>query len=482
MLQPTTDMYKRLIELFLWIGGAILATYFLPEFAKLAFYIIMLAAYFRSKDEAMWLTFFFIISDGFWGFFNNFEVVLSVLPGLPPIEMGHIYILLTIIKASKEKSPGPMFIDKFLIVMAIYIGFLVMQGYVMGLSPEMNVQFRMVKFIFPLMLFYSIPRLFRTEEQYRDCFMYMFPFAFLALFAQVFTIATHMTPSQVMGVHGNFWFLVDVSKGKTYRGFYSSGMVLLTFFGALYYLAHRGKNFNFLYLFAVVGANMMSIFLSATRGWLLGMSLGLVLFFLFVLKLTPKRLATISISTLVLVAGLFSIPIVGVQFANAIKRMTTLEALAGGDMTAHGTLSRISERSPRVMGKWIETPLTGWGFSDTFFKYADFHVGNQTILMHSGILGALIMGMFFVYFHSQLFFRSTRLPRGHPLKDALLVFVIFFPGWFFIHSSSGQHFSYYQDPGDAIISALYFSFGALAYKLSFNPFKPSLRPPKEGTT
>lgn len=121
------------------------------------------------------------------------------------------------------------------------------------------------------------------------------------------------------------------------------------------------------------------------------------------------------------------------------------------------------------MDKWSETPITGWGFSDTFFKYGDFHVGNQNILLHSGILGALIMGLFIFYFHGMLLARSLQLYPGHPYKEASIVFSTFFPGWFLIHSSSGQHFSFYSDPGNSIVIAYYLTLGALTYRLSFNP-------------
>lgn len=461
-------MYKRLAEVFFWIGLTILAAYYLPKISQLPAYTAMLIAYFRSRDEAKWMTIFFVISDGFWGFFNSYEIVLTLLPGLPPIELGHIYILLSIIKATKEDPPKLLFFDNILKIMAVYVGFLVIQGYLLGLKGDMNVQFRMVKFIFPLALFYSIPRLFRKEEHFRDFFALCFPFAFFALFAQVFTIVTHMTPSQFLGVYREFWFTVDVNKGKTYRGFYSTGMILLTTFGAMYFLARRERFFNFTYLFAVLGANMMSVYLSATRGWVVGLSSGLVLFLLFVLKPDLKKIGRMVGASVILVVGLMAIPIVNKQFTNAFMRLTTLEALASGDATAKGTLSRITERSPRVMNKWSETPLTGWGFSDTFFEYQDFHVGNQNVLLHSGILGAVLMGIFFVTFHGSLFFRNRKLPRGHPWKDALLVFVVFFPGWFFIHSSSGQHFSYYQYPGQAIIVVTYMSLGGLAYRRSYD--------------
>ena len=308
--------------------------------------------------------------------------------------------------------------------------------------------------------------MFQTEESYRQIFLYAFPMAFMALFAQVFTITTGQTPSQFLGVYRDFWFTVDVNKGKTYRGFYSTGMVLFTFFGALYYLADRKKSFNTMYLFAIVAANMLSVILSATRGWLIGLGFGLFCFLVFVQKMSIKRLAGISLVAIFFTGALMLIPVVGKQFSNAILRFTTLEKLAAGDVTAGGTLERLDKRAPPVVEKWEESPLTGWGFSDTFMRVQDFHVGNQNILMHSGVLGGLLLLMFFIYFHYKLFARSVTLPADHPLKSALLVFIIFFPGWFMIHSSSGQHFAFYCDPDKGMIQAVYFCMGAFAYKLS----------------
>jgi len=43
------------------------------------------------------------------------------------------------------------------------------------------------------------------------------------------------------------------------------------------------------------------------------------------------------------------------------------------------------------------------------------------------------------------------------------VFVIFLFGWFVLHSSSGQQFSFSTSPANAIIQAIFFSFGAYKY-------------------
>lgn len=470
-------MLRKLAEFFLLLGATILAIYYLPEIAKTPFCILLLIAYFRSSNEAMWLAFFLTTSDGFWGYFNSYDVVIKLIPGLPAIEVEQIYIALALIKASKRENPGAFFHDNMLRIMAVYIGFLVVQGYSLGLSPELNVQFRLVKYLLPLAMFYALPRLFRKEEDFRDFFVYVFPMAFLALFAQVFTITTSLTPSQFLGVYKKFWFTVDVAKGKTYRGFYSSATVLLSYFGAFFWLTRKERHFDPRYLFAVLAACYLCVVLSATRGWLIGFTLMLGLFLVFVLKMGAKQMASFALVIAVGVSLLMLIPVVEKQFTNAFLRFTTLEKLASGDATAGGTLSRITERSPRVMDKWSESPVSGWGFSDEYFKYGDFHVGNQNILLHAGIIGAILMGIFILYFHGSLLARSLQLLRGNPYKETLLVWVTFFPGWFSIHSSSGQHFSFYSDPVGGIVLGVYLTMGALMYKLSFNPLRKTEKSP-----
>jgi len=462
-------MLRKLAEFFLWLGATILATYYLPEIAKTPFYILMLIAYFRSSNEAMWLALFLTTADGFWGFFNPYDVVVKIIPGLPAIEVEQLYIALTLIKASRLESPGPYFHRNMLWVLGGYVAFLVVQGYTMGLSTQMNVQFRLVKFLLPLALFYSIPRLLRTEENFRDFFVYVFPLAFLALFAQVFTITTSLTPSQFLGVYKKVWFTVDVDKGKTYRGFYSNNTVLLSYFGAFYWLSRKKIFFDSRYLFAVMAACYLCVVLSATRGWLIGFSLMLALYLIFVLKMSIRQTASIGFVSAVIVSLLMLIPVVEKQFTNAFLRFTTLEKLASGDATAGGTLSRITERSPRVMDKWSESPVSGWGFSDEFFKYGDFHVGNQNILLHAGIIGAILMLVFIFFYHGKLLARSLQLLKGNPYKETLLLWATFFPGWFSIHSSSGQHFAFYADPVGGIVIGVYLTMGAMLYKLSFNP-------------
>jgi O-antigen ligase len=142
----------------------------------------------------------------------------------------------------------------------------------------------------------------------------------------------------------------------------------------------------------------------------------------------------------------------------------TLEAIVAGDLTAKGTLIRLERRVPRVMKKWRESPITGWGFSNEYFKYADGHIGNHNILLHSGITGFLLMIAFFIYFNAMIILKSMSMPDGVEWKKGLLVFSIFFLGWFIIHSTSWQYFSFYQDPNIGTIQALFLSWGAMVFQ------------------
>lgn len=123
--------------------------------------------------------------------------------------------------------------------------------------------------------------------------------------------------------------------------------------------------------------------------------------------------------------------------------------------------------------------MSGWGFSDEFFKHGDFHVGNQNILLHSGIIGAILLLVFILFFHGKLLAQSCNYSAATRTRIPLLLWPTFFPGWFSIHSSSGQHFAYYADPVGGIVIGVYLTMGAMLYKLSFNPIRKTEESPPD---
>jgi hypothetical protein len=192
----------------------------------------------------------------------------------------------------------------------------------------------------------------------------------------------------------------------------------------------------------MVGLTFSMAFLSATRGWIL--SLGLMAFIHFILfqKLTSKTLTALSIFVFAIIVALIINDSFRTQIQFTFERLLTLESLASGDLTADGTLIRLDERGPQVMSVWEENPVFGAGFSDVFLEAQDFHVGNQNILMHAGVVGYILFLGFLGFFVFTLLRRFRYSNHRDPYRLALPTFVILLGGWFFLHSSSQQLFAF----------------------------------------
>lgn len=463
------SMLFKVAKFFVLVVMAIWANYFTSPVISSLFYLVTLIVYFIDKpeNEGFWLAFYIVLSDGFVGFFGLYEVVMTIIPGLPAVEVGQLYILLTVVKASYLKVEKPLFYAPLLKILFIYLMFLVVQGYVVGISLSLNVQFRVIKWMIPFLLFYSLPRLYQSVQQYKEIFVYLFPVAIITLGAQFFTIVYGIAPSQYMGVQKEIWFVIDVTADRTYRGMYSEAITVITYFGAFFFLVYKKKHFHPLYLMAVIGANFLSVYLSATRGLVLSFSFILFLAMIFTFHFSMKRLVIMAAVGVGLFFGAKSVPVIGNQLTNAFARIATIGKLAKGDVTAGGTLIRLTERGPKVMKKWAEAPLTGIGFSSSYMINNDTHVGNQNILLHSGVIGALLLASFFGYFMLKLFMRSLRLSSDHFAKEGLMLFVVFFPGWYILHSTSGQYFGYHVNLGPGLVEGLFFCMAGLIYNESF---------------
>lgn len=437
----------------------VVITYFASSIAATLWYIFLLIWYFYSEDEPFWLVFFLITSDGFMGFFGLYEVSIRLLPGLPAIELVQFYILLSGIKALRKNVNPDLFYNNYITVLLIYTIFLIVWGQMLGYSGALNEYFRILKDILPLLLFYSIPRLLRDMFSYQRLFSLIFLVLLLAFFTQIFTLITGIFP---LGTDT----LTKVSgqdKGE-FRSFYNTAATLLGIFGALFFLSSNNKSiFNPNYLYIIVFSAFGMAFLSATRGWILGFGLIIILSFIFVLRGKTKRVIIFFFISLIIILMGLSNPRIQEQVNFSIERTLKLEALTEGDLTAQGSLKRLSEKGPKVMKIWRENPVFGWGYSDVARANGDGHVGNQNLLMTSGALGYLLLNVFFVFFMYKMLtvYPRKRLNPGADMTP--LVFVIFLTGWLFIHSTSGQHFSYGGMPVRIIPQAVFFSFGAFIY-------------------
>jgi hypothetical protein len=434
-------------------------TYYAPHLLATAWYVFLLVWYYRSSDEPFWLVFFLTTTDGFMSFMGIYEVTISVLPGLPSIELVQFYILLSVIKASRVKKGPYIFFNRFLIVLGIYVIFMIIWGQLMGSSGGLNTYLRIVKLILPLLLFYSLPRLFRTMSSFERMFRFFFFVLLTGFITQLITVIVGDSPAGMLGIS----FDQDAEPGE-YRGFYNMAATLAGLAGALFYLSSGKKGaFGPVYLYILVFSAYMMALLSATRGWIISFSVIILLTMVFsrvnIRRITAFFIVLITISYL----G-WSNARIRDQLAYSRERLESLEYLGEGDITAGGTLKRLTVRGPRVMNVWKANPVFGWGFSDTTWRYTDGHVANQNLLMTSGIAGVILLASFFLFFSMRMIERYFALPRSHQLRNPTLVLILFLWGWVLIHSTSGQQFSYGGVPLLIMPQAVIFTFGAFIYR------------------
>lgn len=456
---PDEIKFLALIAITLFI------TYYAATPVRAVWYVLLLITYFFSKNEALWLALFLSTTDGFAGFFGLYAVMLPILPGLPAVELSQLYIILTVIKAAMGKKGTLLFYNKYLQVLFLYLIFMVIWGQLMGFSGDLNVYFRVLKGFIPMLLFYSVPRLFINQDSYFRFFKIVFIIVLIAFAAQIFTLLAGIPPLEAAGLN----IEEAAEETKEFRVFFNASSTLIGLFGALYYLNRKEtRSQTRLFLYVVVFASLAMTVFSATRGWIISFTLVIFLTLLFTGIIRTRRILEFTLIVAPLLFWALSNPSINNQIAFARERLGAMEAIAGGDLSAEGTLQRLDYRSQRVMNAWRENPVFGWGLSDIGYEYGDGHVGNQCLLAISGIAGFMLLNGFLIYFAWKILYIYNRSFRRISDRSSLLVFVFFLAGWFLIHSTSGQQFNYIGMPIKIIPQAVIFSFGALQYERSLS--------------
>ena len=441
----------------------IIFTYFTPRVVSVTWYIVLLFLYYRSNDEPFWLIFFLVTTDGFMGFLGTSEVTIKALPGLPAIELTQFYIVLNFIKAVRQKPVFSLFYLKYLQILLIYALFFIFWGQALGYSGELNEYFRIVKLFVPLLLFYSIPRLFYRFDQLDRLFGFASLILIFAFFTEVYTLVTGNPPIGTSSLSTK----AKIPEETEFRSFYNPSITLIALLGSVFTISYDqpASRKNILaYLIITISFGMA--FLSATRGWIIGFGFIIILSVLLNFKKGSNLLKGLFIIGAFLFLAGFGNDKIREQVYFSKGRLLKLESISRGDLTAEGSLQRLDTRGPRVMNKWKENPIFGWGLSNVAKEYADGHVGNQNLLMSTGIAGYSLLIGFILFICISLYNASRRAKNIHYLKTTSLIILIYLLGWFIIHSTSVQQFSYLGMPIQIIPQAVFLSLAGLVYSQS----------------
>ena len=430
---------KDFLEVLLYLIFALVLVYFVPApFNKIVFIGVLPLAW-RSKRDYLWMAFFFIVEDIPGGLFSGglandpYRLPLyTIMPGIS-FSIRELYLLLlfikVLIKPGYKQNLQKNYFSKELSLLGYYLIFLLFISTLLGMTFDGYKNF--YKICVSLTLFISVPVILRNRDYFFRFLKILFPFAIIAVLFQVYSLTfgqqlIAVFKPGVLTTQG-----VLLSSGSTeewQRPIEMVHVLLVCFVGSLFFLNKGERSFKPGYLITINILSFLGIFLTGTRSWFVAL---IVVYFYFgmigISQLTSgliKKIFTASI----LIICVSLIPVITNQISNAWDRLSTLEKVAEGDVTAGGTASRYDVRAPRVMeGFRSSTIVAGAGFSELYYQYQDGHVGYHNMLLNAGIIGMLL----FVVIIVKAFYLIYNLSKSkvlsiqskHELRSSILLLI-----------------------------------------------------------
>lgn len=470
-----------IIKILLLFFTAIIARYYFSHILGNLFFYALLVIFYQSKNNYFWIAFFFILFNPPGYLFANYSLSYSLpkflLYGNVTLFYYHLFFLVATYKAIRlNKIKINLFYKKGLFYLLIYLFILII--FTVVYDGKVTRIFGIVLMTLPLSSFYFVPKLINLEEQYVKLFKIIFAYSFILFFAQLWDLIIMVPIAAFLGEtkFGVFAEGNDISQDNisslliksTRSSIYGVNLSLISFIAGLYFLSLKKKYFNKNYLVLVVTTITLSFIMTGTRGWMISLFFILICF-VFINISNPSIFFKLVILPVLIIFIAFQTSEKVEQFViSGFERLETIVLIIDGDNTAGGTLSRLNERGPRVMKKFKESPIVGFGWTDTYREYKDEHVGNQTMLLNAGIIGYMLFMYLFFQFNYKLFYLYKITSNKNIYRKASLVFIISFLGMFILHSSSGMMFGYALGDGKTLMLALFFSFADFTYKRLLN--------------
>lgn len=429
-------------NLLILFGITFVSVYYLPAgLTKLIFLVFLYRAY-KTKNDYFWLAWLFIMVDAPGRLFSASGLhdlripIYTFLPGMS-IEFEELLLFMYIAKHYFLKEKAKFVFQKSFSYFIMVSAFVFLVSIVEGIDQDNILE--TLRNLIPWAWVLVAPSFLSTPEKVLKFSKLLFPFVFLALALQVHSFMQGQYLDDIIrGVQGEFNLAVE-GEEEASRSYSSVCLLLYSLIQALFYLFTKQKSFRSVnYLGGVVFCAFTSIFLSATRGYILGFGLLIFLTFFQMMKgQNMRRLINFGFAALVLVLILqWSFPLIDRQVKATFERLSTLKKLAAGDVTAGGTLMRIDVRGKRVLNEFYKSPIIGWGFSNTYFRYADGHVGFQTVLLNGGIIGAFYLNLFFFLLVLRTWKFSLRNDMMETWGGGLKVYAFALISIYLIHGSS----------------------------------------------
>ena len=449
----------------------VIAVYIFPKLGipqiiiKLSFLFLLLIIFY-SKNDVFWLSWFFVISDAPGRLFTLtsgstiYRLPMYTLMSGVSTGFTELFLIMYIIKFLSKKTKLSLF-NKYAKLIIIYGIFTIAYSFILGISQSALIS--SIRTILPWFWFLIIPEFISDPKRVEHLFQLLAPFAFIIFILSLQSQITGEYLHNILSGESAYGFLGEAEL-ELVRVNQADYLLFVLVFFALFYLSLERKIFNNTYLNLIIIIGFITILLSATRGWIIALLILLSsVFFMKGYNLMKQFIRMlVMIGILIYIVQIFY-PSFLFQISKSFERLDTLEALTEGDLTAGGTLARLTERGPRVMKEFKKSPIIGWGFSNHYFAYSDMHVGNQTMLLQGGIVGytfwmVIILLIFYnIFIYGRLYYVKFSIGSG--------IYVILFAliATFAIHSSSTHMWGFYGHSQATIFHWTYILMVANAY-------------------
>ncbi len=448
-----------------------------PQIIVRGAFLALLPIVFRSKDDVFWLSLFFLVMNAPGRLFlstsgeTGYRLPLyNIAPGVS-LGFTELFLATYIFKYLFARGRSSFIFARHFWFILVYGLFVLLYSPMLAEMTMANVV-SAIRIIVPWAWVLILPRFVSTPDRLEKAFRLLSPMIFLTLLLTLHGQITGNYLHDILSGEGRYGYLGDAEE-RLIRVTHAAHLIFTCLFMSLFFISSDQKRFSSNFLTSVLVVSGTLIFLSATRGWLIGMVVLLTsVFFMRGYTFIKQLIRVLVILGLLFVAIGEIYPSIYYQAGASAERLMTLEQLAGGDITAGGTLSRISLRGPRVLSVFSESPLIGWGFSGIYFANRDGHVGNHTMLLHGGVLGYSIWLFVFLSICLKLISLGRKQMIRSSIGNSYLVILMAWLATFTIHSSSMQMLGFFSTSPAATMHWAWI----LAVGSAYNAYSQGIRP------
>jgi len=450
----------------------VIAVYIFPKLGipqiliKLSF-LFLLFIIFHSKDDVFWLSWFILIINGISRMFtigtadNIYRIPMYRIMSGISLGFNELFLIMYIIKYLTKKTKVFSLFNKYAILILIYGAFTIAYSFILGISQSSLIS--SIRTILPWFWLIILPAFLSDTEKVEHSFQLIAPFVFICFILSIYSQITGRYLHDILSGESRIGYLGE-AESELVRSLHSTFLIFPVVFLALFYMGIGKNKFNYIYLNLVIITGTLIIILSATRGWIIAFLILLSSYFFLKGYDLMKQLARVLIivGIMIFIIQLFY-PLFLFQLSKSYERFMSLEELVEGDLTAGGTLARITERGPRVMSEFRKSPIIGWGFSDYYFRHRDIHVGNQTMLLQGGVLGYLFWMIIYIMILYKIYSLGQYKYNILYIGKSYIIILLAMIASFVIHSSSTHMWGFYGSGQEVILQWAYILTTANAY-------------------